>query len=148
MAPRITLRPINESNWEEAAKLELRPEQEEFIFSNLWSIAESGFHAELHPMAIRNGQTMVGFLMWGKLPKDGKMWLLRFMIDRRWQGSGFGTIALEQLLEEVRDAGVAELEVGFHPDNETAKRLYVRAGFELTGIAHWGELTARKTFQG
>lgn len=140
----IRLVPIDKSNWEDAAQLQVRDDQADFITPNVWSIAESKFHEALKPTAIFDGRRMVGFLMYGRDPQDNRYWLYRFMIDRRYQGRGYGAAALRVLIAQLqRIPGCAELNVGYDPHNHAAERLYLRLGFEKTGIAPWGELTAR-----
>ena len=141
----IVLIPITIQNWETAAALELEPGQEAWIRSNAWSIAESLYHPELNPMGIYRGGTMVGFLMYGSAWQDGRVWLFRLMIDKKYQGQGLGREALQRLIRRMRDEGFTEVNVGWDPDNDVAGRLYLKHGFEPTGIAEWGEKTARLT---
>ncbi|HEY7035635.1 MAG TPA: GNAT family N-acetyltransferase [Thermomicrobiales bacterium] len=140
----IVLRPITKDNWEEAAGLRVREDQSDFVAPNVWSIAESKFYPALQLMAIVDDDTAVGFLMYGIDPQDGQYWLYRFMIDGRYQGRGFGRTALARLIDLLRRTpGCTALNVGYDPANVVAERLYLSAGFEKTGLAPWGELTAR-----
>jgi diamine N-acetyltransferase len=98
-------------------------------------------------MAIVDDKTMVGFLVYGRDPADGKYWLYRFMIDREHQRKGLGRAALELLLEQLRALPDCDsLTVGYQPDNLIAERLYLSAGFVKRERASWGESTARFTF--
>jgi len=139
----IVLIPITIQNWETAASLELEPHQREFVRSNAWSIAESLYHPELKPFGIYRGGTMVGFLMYGTAWQDGRVWLFRLMIDRKYQGQGLGKEALERVIRRMREEGYTEVNIGWDPDNAIAERLYLNAGFESTGMAPWGEKTAK-----
>ncbi len=139
----IVLLPITMQNWESAASLEVDDHQRDFIRSNAWSIAESLYHPELKPMGIYRGGTMVGFLMYGSAQQDGRAWLFRIMIDRKYQGQGLGKEALQRVIRRMRDEGYTELNIGWDPANEVAERLYLHHGFEPTGMAEWGEKTAR-----
>jgi diamine N-acetyltransferase len=140
----IVLRPITKDNWEEAAGLRVREDQSDFVAPNVWSIAESKFYPALQLMAIVDDDTAVGFLMYGIDPQDGQYWLYRFMIDQRYQGRGLGRVALARLIDLLRRTpGCTALNVGYDPANAVAERLYLSAGFEKTGLAPWGELTAR-----
>jgi diamine N-acetyltransferase len=141
--PVIVLLPITVQNWETAAALEVDDHQKNFIRSNAWSIAESRYHPELNPMGIYRGGTMVGFLMYGSAEQDGSAWLFRFMIDRKYQGQGLGKEALQRVIRRMRDDGYTEINVGWDPANTVAERLYLNHGFEPTGVAAWGEKTAR-----
>lgn len=143
----VTLRPITKENWEVAAKLEVREDQEGFVASNLHAIAEAQFYPWTRPMAIYHGGRMVGFLVYGRDPADGTYWLYRFMIDRRHQGRGYGKQALAGLIAMLRrEPGCVGISVGYQPDNVAAERLYLSAGFVKGEPAPWGESTAHLEF--
>ncbi|MEZ4666053.1 MAG: GNAT family N-acetyltransferase [Thermomicrobiales bacterium] len=135
----IVLIPITIQNWETAASLDVDEHQRAFVRSNAWSIAESLYHPELVPLGIYRGGTMVGFVMYGTAEQDGQVWLFRLMIDKRYQGQGLGKEALQRVIRRMRDEGYTEVDVGWHPENSVAERLYLNQGFEPTGIADWGE---------
>jgi diamine N-acetyltransferase len=139
----IVLIPITVQNWETAAALELEPHQEGWIRPNAWSIAESLYHPELKPFGIYRGGTMVGFLMYGKSYRSERTWLYRLMIDKKYQGQGLGKQAMELLIRRMRDEGYVEISVGYDLENVIAERLYAKFGFQPTGMAEWGEKTAR-----
>jgi diamine N-acetyltransferase len=140
----VILRAITKDNWEEAAELKVRDDQTDFVALNVWSIAESKFYDALKPMAIYDDEAMVGFLMYGRDPQDRQYWLYRFMIDRRYQHRGFGRAALTRLIDLLkRTPDCDAVNVGYDPVNALAERLYLSMGFEKTGKAPWGELTAR-----
>lgn len=144
----IVLRPLTSRNWEDAANLSVRDDQKHFVALNIWSIAESKFHPALEPTAIYDGETMVGFLMYGIDPQDHRHWLYRLMIDQKYQGRGYGRAALERLIELLRRVpGCTGLSVGYEPENLAAERLYFSLGFQPAGIADWGEKTARLSFE-
>lgn len=144
----MKLVPIDKSNWEEAAKLQVREDQVDFVAPNVWSIAESHFYPWTRPRAIYDGATMVGFLVYGRDPEDDEYWLYRFMIDQRYQGRGHGARALRALIAEIRrQPGSHGISVGYQPDNAVAERLYFHAGFKPAGMASWGERLARLEFE-
>lgn len=140
----IVLRAITKDNWETAAGLNVRDDQADFVTPNVWSIAESKFYAPLQPTAIYDGGTMVGFLMFGRDPQDGQFWLYRFMIDTRYQRRGYGRAALQRLIDLLRRTpNSPELNVGYNANNSAAEALYLSVGFKKSGVAPWGELTAK-----
>jgi diamine N-acetyltransferase len=140
----VHLVPIDKNNWEDAAKLQVREDQAEFVAPNVWSIAESQFYPWTRPRAIYDADTMVGFLVYGRDPEDDEYWLYRFMIDRSFQGRGHGRRALDALIEEVRRLPESRrITVGYQPNNAVAERLYFKAGFKPAGMASWGERLAR-----
>jgi [ribosomal protein S18]-alanine N-acetyltransferase len=54
-------------------------------------------------------------------------------IDKSAQGFGFGSSLLLAVLDELRLAGVDEVELEVRPSNERAWRLYERIGFREVG---------------
>lgn len=140
LATTIMLKPITVENWEIAADLLVKPEQEDFLTPNVKSIAESKFHPELMPLGIFANGNMVGFSMHAVTPEDNQLWIVRFMIAAEHQGKGYGTLALRKLLArlavEHRDREHAN--IGYHTQNSAAERLYLAAGGERMGAAPWG----------
>jgi len=135
----IRLQPIDKDNWTECIKLKAKPEQEKFIASNLYSIAQFQFLEHFEAMAIYDDQTMVGFTLYGLDADDSNYWIYRFMIDGNHQRKGYGRQALQSIIEEIRNKPdrTDVLMLSFDPKNEQARQLYVKAGFEEIGVKPW-----------
>jgi diamine N-acetyltransferase len=85
---------------------------------------------------------MVGFLALAYEPDTAdQYWLFHFFIDQRYQGRGYGKVALQRFIEMVRREypQCQMLQLVVHPENERAQRLYTAAGFRPTGTERWGE---------
>ncbi|HQY21588.1 MAG TPA: GNAT family N-acetyltransferase [Ignavibacteria bacterium] len=128
----ITLRKINEDNWRECIALTVNDDQLTFVGSNVNGLALAYAHKEMNPLAIYNDETMVGFLMYAKDPDDGVYYINRLMIDRKFQGNGFGKQALSELLNLLRDLKVESVDILHKPDNHKAIKVYESLGFILT----------------
>ena len=142
----ISLRPITRDNFEECCNLEVTETQQEFVASNTYSLAESKFFPEFVPLAIYNEDVIVGFLMYGRDDLDGELvWmLLRFMIDYRFQGKGYGRAALQLFIDYIRSkTGCRVLYTSIIPGNNIAQNLYSSLGFEERGDLEDGELVLR-----
>jgi diamine N-acetyltransferase len=144
MAP-ISLREINRDNWKEAIRLDVAPDQERFVASNLYSIAEAIFNPTFVPLAIYDEtETMVGFLMYGINPDSDELWILRLMVDQRYQGRGYGRAAMEEIIRWLRaEPGFREVFTSYKPDNHVAARLYRSLGFEAAYRIEHGEAVVR-----
>ena len=146
MSKKITLREVNAENWEEVVDLELEEEQEDYVASNAYSIAESKFNTYAVPLAIYAGKKVVGFLMYETLHGEGEpetYSIYRFMIDRRWQGKGYGRRALEQTIKDIgRRSDCHRITICYVPDNEMAKGFYASLGFREVGLNDDGEMVA------
>jgi diamine N-acetyltransferase len=155
----ILLRDVTKENWQACARLKLAPEQEHFVASNAYSLAESKFMPTFIPQAIyhrdeRSGEeTMVGFVMYGYYP-DGepplgqRHWIFRLMIDRDHQARGYGREAMRQVLARLEaDPDCPSVLIGYELDNLVGKKLYADLGFREIGPAPWGELVAERATQ-
>ena len=131
----VILRSIDRNNWHECIRLALTPEQEGFMPSNLFHIAEARFYPEWTLLGVYADSRMVGFAMYGLDPDDMTVNLIHFMIDGREQGKGYGKAAMEQLLRKIRkDYPDQEIWLSLHPQNMVAIRLYKDYGFEFQAI--------------
>lgn len=131
----VTLRSIDRDNWHECIRLALTPEQEGFMPSNLFHIAEARFYPAWTLLGVYADGRMVGFAMYGLDPDDGTVDLIHFMIDGREQGKGYGKAAIEQLLRKIRkEYPDQDLWLSLHPQNTAAIRLYEGFGFEFQVI--------------
>ena len=99
----ITLRPISKDNFWDCIDLAVHPEQQSFVTSNAISIAQSKVQPECIPLAIYNEDVMVGFVMYCLDTDDDEYWIYRLMIDQHYQNQGFGTEALHQVIELIKD---------------------------------------------
>lgn len=144
----LSLKPIDKNNWVEAIKLSVKDEQQSFIASNLYSIAEVQFLENFYTKAIYLDNKIIGFTMFGIDSDDGNYWIYRLMIDKRFQGKGIGLQSIHLVIEEIRrnnNANISLIMIGYHPENLTAKFVYEKAGFIETELSSWGEQLAKYT---
>lgn len=141
----ISLKSIDQSNWEACIKLKPKQEQQGFIASNLYSIAESKFFPHMNIKAIYCGEKLLGFAMYGIDSDDGNYWIYRFMIDAHYQGRGHGKSAMKLIIQDIesREDRTDVIWLGYQPDNEQARKLYASVGFKEAGMAPWGEMLAK-----
>jgi diamine N-acetyltransferase len=137
----ITLRPLSPENARAVVALRVAPEQAAFVASNAQSIADAYVHRELQPLAAYAGDELVGFAMYGQDPDDGRWWVVRVMIDKRFQGRGYGRGAMVALIGLMRGEHRCEtITLGVDPANHRARRLYESLGFRDTGEMHYSEM--------
>ena len=136
----IELRPVTKSNFEAIAHLEVSHDQQHYVASNLYSIAESKVFPECIPLAIYDGNRPVGFLMYAFDRKDGTYWVCRLMIDRYFQGKGYGKKAMQIVINEIRKRpDINMIKLSIEPGNQAAENLYRSLGFDKTGELVEGE---------
>jgi RimJ/RimL family protein N-acetyltransferase len=136
----IKLRKIDQNNWKECIGLEVHDAQKTFVAANVFSLAEVSFYPTYTALAVYNGDTMVGFLLYGKDPDDGRYWIPRLMIDKKYQGNGFGKAAMLELIEILKKKDdCSGIYISHEPENLAAAKLYSSLGFYDTGEKNNGE---------
>jgi len=139
----VMLRALTKDNYLRCLQLEVKEDQQDFVASNLQSIADSKVYPELIPQTIYHEDTMVGFLMYNSVPQDGVYWILRLMIDRQHQGKGYARDAMLQLIELLKEhPGCTAIKISYEPANHGAEKLYESLGFQKTGEIVEGEVVA------
>ena len=140
----VTLREINRDNFRACIDLNITAEQAGFVATNVVSIAQAYVEPSFVPRAIYDGDTIVGFLMYGRDPKTGADWIIRLMVGAEYQGNGYGRAAIEQALDLLkRQSDCKEILISYMPENAVAERLYASLGFRPTGEIDDGEVVAR-----
>ena len=136
------IRPVVKANWRALIKLQVGESQRNFVASNLFSIAESQFgfdfegHWDYHTFGIYDGDTPVGFLMYGLnlAHPTRQAFVTRLMVDENFQGRGFGRFGMEKMLEIFRaEERVKEVGISYEPENDVARKLYASFGFVEPG---------------
>ena len=141
----IHLEKITWDNYYKITNLHVKKEQSSFVATNLRSLAHayvalSGGEIKPYPFGIYLGKKPIGFVMIGyngyeegdpEFLKD-TYFIWRFMIDRRYQGKGYGRQAFQLALDFVKTfpCGKSDLcWLSYEPENEAAKKLYASFGF-------------------
>lgn len=148
----ITLEKITYHNYIKTIwGLRVSRKQKNFVASNVSSLAEAYVaitNGEVAlPFAICKNGKPIGFLMIGyggndedlngedpefiKMVKNSYC-LWRLMIDKRYQGRGYGRKAMELALDYMRTLPCGKADniwLSYEPENEVAKKLYASFGF-------------------
>ncbi|MGZ8707873.1 MAG: GNAT family N-acetyltransferase [Gaiellaceae bacterium] len=136
----VSFRPVNESNREAVEGLEVSPDQQRFVSNAADSIREAAAEPGGRALywAIYADETPVGFVMISDDVAPGPdyipHYLWKLFIDERYQGQGFGTAALDLVVEYFRvRPGVEVLSTSAGQGNGSPIGFYERYGFEQTG---------------
>ena len=136
-APTIELVDVDEGNWLDVRALRVGDGQEGFLDSAVGIIARGYVYrsSRARVIGIAHDGTMVGVALVKDLDEDPACYdLQQFMIDRRYQGQGFGTEALRLiLLQLAAERKYGCVEVCVKKDDAAALRMYGKAGFVDTG---------------
>jgi diamine N-acetyltransferase len=143
----ISLLDVNDSNWRECADLQLAAEEKLFLSSNVYALAEWKFETESIFRAIYADTVLVGMLAY--YLHDGEYgyfyWLYHLMIEKKYQGKGYGEAAVKLAVKEMLQLGATEIRTMHMPGNTRAQNLYKKLGFEQIGTLDGGDIFLRLT---
>ena len=131
----VTLQPIAQDNWIECISLNVSEEQQQrhAVAPNVISLAQAYGEPWWIPLGIYAGNTMVGFVMYGRRPGTAISYILRLMVDARYQGRGYGKAALAAVIDHIRQEDSGEIQLDYDPNDPITVRLYTGAGFRAIG---------------
>jgi CubicO group peptidase (beta-lactamase class C family) len=124
---------LNEDNVTEVLSMRTAPEQRGFVAENYYSIAQAYVDRNIKPFAVMDGNTVVGFLAMVFDRKDKDYWILRLLIDGRYQKKGYGRAACSLGIQWMKEHGAPWVKISFEPKNMVAEKLYRSLGFNPTG---------------
>ena len=140
----ISLQPVDESNFMDAFQLKLAPEQEAFVSNPVRSLAQAYvYRSQCQPFGIFALDRMVGYVMviYDYDIPEYDIW--HMMIDRDFQGRGYGKAAMGKCLEYIRTKPFGSsnrVALTCNRDNSAARRLYEAFGFRPTGAEDEDEI--------
>lgn len=137
-----TLQEVTRENWFACAKLSVNAHQEDYVASNVFTIAESKFEPHHQLRAICNGERVVGMLAFCHEddPEDLELyWIFRLLIDSDHQRQGYAAHAMRLALEEIRLRGGTRVRTMHKPNNTAASALYEGLGFKPVGYLDDGD---------
>ncbi len=146
--PVVTLREIGEHNQAAVAALTVTEDQSNYVAGVAESIEEAAQLPDAMPWyrAIYADDVPVGFVMISDgITVDnpdfvGPYFLWRLLVDHRFQGLGYGTAALDLIVEHVRSRPDGRVLLVSHVVGPHSPRtFYEQYGFRLTGAVHQGE---------
>ncbi len=137
---RLTISLLSSSEWDTLLELSTASNQNHFIESSQRCIHDAktdaydikwnfyGFYVE---------EKIIGFAMhgreYGRFLPTSKVWLDRFMIDKRYQGKGYGKRSLQLTLDKIFiDYSCSKIYLSVFEENTTAVELYLKSGFKKT----------------
>ena len=147
----IHLRKIAEDNFVDAFNLKLAQGQERFVSHPVRSLAQAYvYRNQCQPFGIYEDDTMVGYVMviYDYDIPEYDIW--HMMIDESKQGTGFGSAALNQVLEYIKTRPFGNSDrvtLTCNQDNIQALKMYKKKGFTETGHVDDDEIELSMTLQ-
>ena len=138
------LRAITEENFIDAFQLKLAPGQETFVSHPVRSLAQAYvYRNQCQPFGIYADGRMVGYVMviYDYDVPEYDIW--HMMIDESAQGHGYGSAALDLVIDYIRTKPFGpsdRIALTCNKNNGTARKLYVSRGFAATGVEDEDEI--------
>ena len=134
----IRLSDVTEDNWFEVASLSVKDEQKAFLAPAIGILARGYVYRDCRArvFVIEDDDSIVGTALVREFTDEPLGYdLQQFMIDQRYQGRGYGSAALELILEELKKEGRFDhVEVCVKKADAAAIRLYEKHGFSVSGF--------------
>lgn len=135
---KVTLRQINKINFFECIKLKVAPGQENFVASNLFSLAQAKANPLLYPFVVyddkvrgrepNENEPMIGFVMFQIM--DGVGFVTRLLIDEKYQNQGYGKATMVEVIRRLKMMPEIEyIGTSVAKENQVAEKLYRDLGF-------------------
>ena len=133
----IRLVSVTEDNWLDIAALAVQEHQRNFVAPAVGILARGYVYRDCNARvyAFENDGVIVGAALVREFTDEPLGYdLQQFMIDARYQGRGYGTLALRLILDELRrENHYDHVEVCVKKDDAAAIRLYEKLGFADSG---------------
>ena len=148
----VELKAITEDNFIDAFNLALAPGQEKFVSHPIRSLAQAYvYRDQCQPFGIYADGKMVGYVMviYDYDIPEYDIW--HMMIDEARQGRGYGSQALDRVIDYIRTKPFGDSDrvaLTCNKDNRAARRLYESRGFSATGVEDEDEVEMAMTVRG
>ena len=132
------LRAITEENFIDAFNLRLAPGQEKFVSHPIRSLAQAYvYRDQCQPFGIYADGKMVGYVMviYDYDIPEYDIW--HMMVDESMQGKGYGSDALDRVIEYIRTKPFGDsnrVALTCNKNNLAARKLYDSKGFSAAGV--------------
>ncbi len=141
----IKLEPVGPENWR--LNLNVSENQKNYVANKTVLLARAYAFRESRSNAfiIYNDETPVGMALYYDCESLNAYDFSQLFIDERYQGKGYGTEASKQILDlMLKDGKYNKAVLCFIDGNETAKQMYEKLGFYLTGERDEDEVIMEK----
>ena len=128
---------VTSENRKQIEKLKLFPNQKDYIETVKECLIEADESNIWKTVGIYNDQILIGFAMYGffqEIQSRGQVWLDRLLIDKDYQGKGYGKKAVIKLLRILEDEYKQnKVYLSVYDINKAAIHLYKKIGFYFNG---------------
>lgn len=126
---------ITEANYREVLAVKQTAEQEaaKFVSPVVRSLADAWLYrndGDVFPLAIMDAQQVVGFILLEKNPEAGYVFIWRLTIDQKYQGNGYGTQTLQNIIDSaLQEKFYKKITGDYVEGNDIMKHIFLKLGF-------------------
>lgn len=127
---------VNHNNRSKLERLEVFVEQKGWIETVRECLEEAERLNLWRPVGIYDDDLLIGFAMYGYFQdsSSGQLWLDRLLIDKRYQGKGYGKQSVLALLKRLQEEySIDRVYLSVYDSNKRAIKLYTNIGFSFNG---------------
>lgn len=130
----LELREITPDNWRKVNALKVKEEQKSFVADNTAILAKAFAYGNANSKvyAIYLEENPIGLIMQRDYMEEGKLKCIldQFMIDRNFQGLGYGKEAMKMWIDNIRNERIYDsIELCYIEEDYLAKKIYEKLGF-------------------
>ena len=133
----IIFKPVTAENKKEVLNLRIAGSQKGFVETVKQCLDEAAQWSFWRPVGIYADGQLVGFAMycmWEEKGLENRVWMDRLLIDKRFQGRGYGKACLPILLDKIKkEYNCEKIYLSVVEGNQTAIHLYQEFGFHFNG---------------
>ena len=131
---KIHFEEITPDNWRKINALEVKEEQKHFVASNVAILARAFAYREDNSkvFAIYNDVNLIGLIMQRDFKDENALICIldQFMIDKNYQGQGYGKVSMELWMSMIKKENrYSAMELCYIEDDYIAEKLYKSLGF-------------------
>lgn len=128
----IELRTINEENYRECLDLKASVENENFVDTVAYSLAEAWvYYQDTKPFGIYKNDELIGFV--SMYVGEENYQIINFLIDDAYQGNGLGTEAAKVCISFLKkEYNANRISAPVELENVVAQKFWKKLGFECS----------------
>ncbi|MEG3309145.1 GNAT family N-acetyltransferase [Streptococcus suis] len=126
----IELREISDENFHDCLHIDSGISKEDYVDSVEFSLAEAwSLRPFSHPKAIYNEGELIGYVSLYCKDRNGE--IINFLIDKKYQGKGFGRKAAEVCIDYLKtEYSLAQISLPVHEKHLEARKFWKKLGFQ------------------
>ena len=140
-APKMV--PYNRNNAEPVMRIRLNDEQYQFVAAPMCCLSRCLANKDLHPFVLQDKGQVIGLSVLEVCRNKNLFMITYMMIDRRYQGRGYGKYLLKYSMDYLQKKGATRLEIGVNRRNTAAQALYRSMGFAVERVYDEGMLMVK-----